>query len=85
VVAATLEEPGNRSFDLYQAAGDPTFFIHESWRSQEDLERHFSTPQVSTFKVSLEALALGPLELTQLKPLVNHQPGKGNEHEQTSM
>jgi quinol monooxygenase YgiN len=84
VVAATLEEPGNLSFDLYQTAGDPTFFIHESWRSQEDLERHFSTPHVSTFKVSLAALALGPLELTQLKPLVNHQPGKGNEHEQTS-
>ncbi len=84
VVAATLEEPGNLSFHLYQAAGHPTFFIHESWRSQEDLERHFSTPHVATFKVSLAALALGPLELTQLKPLVNHQPGKGNEHEQTS-
>ena len=76
VVAATRNEPGNLSFDHYRAAGDPTFFIHESWRSQEDLERHFSTPHVAQFKVSLATLALGPLELTQLEPLANHQPEK---------
>jgi pimeloyl-ACP methyl ester carboxylesterase/quinol monooxygenase YgiN len=84
VVAATRQEPGNLSFDLYQAAGDPTFFIHESWRSQEDLHRHFSTPYVSHFKVSLATLALRPLELTQLESLANHQPGRKENHEQTS-
>lgn len=84
VVAATREEPGNLSFDPYRAAGDPAFFIHESWRSQEDLERHFSTPHVANFKVSLATLAQGPLELTQLESLANHQPKQRKKHEHTS-
>ncbi len=85
VVAATREEPGSLTFDPYQSAADPAqLFVHESWRSVADLHNHFETPHVAELKVKLATLAIGPIELTQLEPLMNSQFTKAEVHAQTT-
>jgi pimeloyl-ACP methyl ester carboxylesterase/quinol monooxygenase YgiN len=85
VVAATREEPGNLTFDPYQAATDPSqFVVHESWSTLADLQRHLETPHVAEFTVRLATLGVGPIELTQLTPLADHPFTKGEAHAQTT-
>lgn len=42
---ASIEEPGNRRFDVLQREDDPTrFVLYEAYRSQADAAAHKETP-----------------------------------------
>lgn len=47
LVAATREEEGCISYDLYDSAATPgTFVTVERWRGQADLDTHLQTPHL---------------------------------------
>jgi quinol monooxygenase YgiN len=49
LVAATRQEEGCVSYDLYESAAAPgTFVTVELWRSQADLDAHMQTPHIAT-------------------------------------
>jgi quinol monooxygenase YgiN len=48
--AATLQEPGCRSYQAYLDRNDPgTLFIFEQWESEEALAGHFTAPHMAEF------------------------------------
>lgn len=48
LVEPTRTEDGCICYELHLDTGDPSFFMfYEVWRSQEDLDRHLSTPALS--------------------------------------
>lgn len=51
----TSKEPGSIAYNIYEEK-DGSFFLFETWRSLDDLERHFSTPYVRDFRSKVDAL-----------------------------
>ncbi len=48
---ASIQEPGNRRFDLLQDPADPTRFIfYEAYLTPEDVARHKETPHYAAFR-----------------------------------
>lgn len=42
---ASVQEPGNRRFDVLQSADDPTrFVLYEAYASEQDAQAHKQTP-----------------------------------------
>lgn len=42
---ASVQEPGNRRFDVLQSADDPTrFVLYETYASEQDAQAHKQTP-----------------------------------------
>jgi quinol monooxygenase YgiN len=48
LIAPTRREPGALSYDLHEEP-DGTLFLHEIWRTQQDLDRHRETPHMRAF------------------------------------
>ncbi len=48
LVKPTRTEEGHITYDVYQEKNGG-FFLHEVWRSQADLERHFKKPYIQDF------------------------------------
>jgi quinol monooxygenase YgiN len=49
LVEPTKAEAGNRGYELYSSAADPTVFVTmERWASQDDLDAHMMTPHIAT-------------------------------------
>lgn len=48
LVAATRAEEGCLSYDAFESTAQPGVFVTiESWRSQEDLDAHMTTPHIA--------------------------------------
>ena len=66
MVAATLREPGCRSYRFSAALDDPNhIFIFEEWDSMEALGAHFQSPHMAAFQAALPGLLAGPPTLTR--------------------
>ena len=62
----TRAEPGCINFDLHEAAESPgLFLVHENWKSEGDLRRHFEMPYLRSWIVKADALLAEPMELTR--------------------
>ncbi|MFT3760969.1 putative quinol monooxygenase [Thauera sp.] len=48
LVTPTSSEEGHISYNLFEE-NNGSIFLHEVWRSQEDLERHFQKPYIKDF------------------------------------
>jgi quinol monooxygenase YgiN len=59
LVAATLQEDGCLAYEAFESSAVPGVFVTiESWRSQEDLDAHMTTPHIAkAFEVLGDALA----------------------------
>lgn len=65
LVDSTRREEGCITYDLYRSSCDPAVFIfHETWRSQEDLDRHFEMPHLLAFRSKAGEMLTNPAELT---------------------
>ena len=62
MVAATLAEPGCKTYGFYADVEDPnTFLIFEVWESEAALTAHFGTPHMAEFNaVAPKFLAAPP-------------------------
>jgi quinol monooxygenase YgiN len=62
----TRAEPGCVNFDLHEAAEDSgLFLVHENWKSEEDLRRHFEMPYLRAWVAKADGLLAEPMELTR--------------------
>lgn len=61
LVTPTSKEEGFMTYNLYEEK-DGAIFLHEVWRSQQDLERHFDKPYVKDFVSRTSSLLDGPNE-----------------------
>lgn len=70
LVAATREEDGCIEYDAFESTATPGVFVTiESWRSQEDLDAHMTTPHIAkAFEVLGGAIA-GDVAIHPLNPL----------------
>ena len=68
---ATRAEEGCLSYDLYESAAAPGFFVTvEEWRSQEDLDAHMKTEHVgAAISAAAEHMA-GDFAVHPLIPVV---------------
>jgi len=52
----TGKEPGNLAYNIYEEE-DGSLFLFETWRSMDDLQRHFGKPYVKDFRSKVNDLA----------------------------
>ena len=70
LVAPTREEEGCINYDLHRSAEDPArILFYENWESQEDLDRHLTTPHVQKVIDQLPELTENGIEITVYKML----------------
>ena len=70
LVAATLAEEGCLSYDAFESSAQPGVYVTiESWRSQEDLDAHMTTPHVAKAFESLGGALAGDVAIHPLTPL----------------
>ncbi len=66
MVAASLKEPGCRTYGFYVDLTDPTSLVTvEEWESAEDVTAHFSSPHMAAFGARLPDFLASPVTLTQ--------------------
>ena len=76
VIEGTHGEEGCLTYALHRDKADPNrFVIVERWRSQEDLDAHFSQPHMTVIAGLADSLA-GPPEVVFCEPLPHGEPAK---------
>ncbi|WP_207796541.1 putative quinol monooxygenase [Sphingomonas oleivorans] len=64
LIAPSRAEPGCIAYDVHQSNEDPDlWFVHENWRSPEELAAHLERPHMQHFANELPALIKGDLTL----------------------
>lgn len=68
--AATRQEDGCLSYDLFESASAPgTFVTVERWRGQDDLDAHLKTPHIAeAMQASADHLS-GEIAIHPLRPV----------------
>ena len=76
--AQTHDEEGCLAYALHRAADDPTqLALIERWRSQEDLNEHFTKPYIAALGERAGEVLAEPAQVTFLTPLPGGDPAKG--------
>jgi (4S)-4-hydroxy-5-phosphonooxypentane-2,3-dione isomerase len=58
---ASVQEPGNRRFDVLQDAGDPAkFVLYEAYASAEDAAAHKATPHYLAWRETVAGMMAQP-------------------------
>lgn len=64
LIAATHEEEGNISYELYKHAGDGNLYIMvETWRDQEAVAAHNASPHFTGFAAKAGEFLTAPLDV----------------------
>jgi quinol monooxygenase YgiN len=51
MIAATVKEPGCKSYDLHSSITEPNCFVFvERWATREDLEKHFGSAHMAEWR-----------------------------------
>lgn len=70
LVAATREEDGCVAYTASESGTQPGLFVTvEEWRSQDDLDRHLTTPHVARAFEVLGPMLEGEVAIHPLRPL----------------
>jgi quinol monooxygenase YgiN len=70
MVRLTVVEPGCLRYELHEDQGDPEHLVLlEVWRDQVALDRHMETEHVRGLVRDVPQLAVGDIEMLQLRPL----------------
>ncbi|MFP5076189.1 putative quinol monooxygenase [Rhizobium sp. YIM 134829] len=65
-------EAGCINYDFHvDAADDCVFVFYENWRSQEDLDRHMTTPHLVPLISQMDRLLAKPVEIRHLRMISN--------------
>lgn len=71
LVAATREEEGCLSYDLYESASSPGVFVTvERWTGQDRLDAHMETPHIAAALAATEGALAGDIAIHPLVPVV---------------
>lgn len=64
LIAATLQEDGNLSYDLYEHAGrENEFIMVETWRDAEAMAAHSASPHFTGFAAKAPEFLAAPMDL----------------------
>lgn len=64
LVEPSRAEEGCISYDMHQSNDDPALWLaYETWRSEEDLARHFEMPYLKAFGESKDEVLAQPLDV----------------------
>jgi quinol monooxygenase YgiN len=67
LVEATLAEDGCLSYEAFESTATPGVFVTvESWRSQEDLDAHMTTPHIAKAFETLGGVLTGEVAVHPL-------------------
>jgi quinol monooxygenase YgiN len=67
LVAATREEEGCLAYDAFESATSPGVFVTiESWRGQDDLDAHMTTPHIARAFEVLGGVLVGEVAIHPL-------------------
>lgn len=70
LVAATREEEGCLSYDLYESAAAPgTFVTVERWTGQEALDEHMRSPHIGAALAAADGQLAGDIAIHPLVPV----------------
>ncbi len=59
MIAASRAEPGCLAYSYARDVVDPdTIRVFETWNSQEDLDRHFTTPHLKAWRAALGEIGI---------------------------
>jgi quinol monooxygenase YgiN len=73
LIAPSRSEPGCLAYAVHQGRDDPhQWFIHEVWRSPDDLAAHLEKPYVKTFLAQLPSLVEGEINMRAFY-LIDHE------------
>ncbi|WP_444926430.1 putative quinol monooxygenase [Microbulbifer sp. TRSA002] len=67
IVANTLEEEGCLQFVVHEDGEN--LFLYEEWRSQEDLDKHYTMPYITPIFEAYQEWLKGPVEINKLERL----------------
>lgn len=74
LIATSRHEPGCLAYTVHQGRDEPNeWFIHEVWRSPEDLAAHLERPYVKAFLAQLPALMDGEIDMRAFQ-LIDLEP-----------
>ena len=69
LVAATRQEPGCLSYELFESAAAPgTFVTLERWTGQDALDEHMRTPHIAAALAAAEGRLAGDIAIHPLLP-----------------
>ncbi|HMX72560.1 MAG TPA: putative quinol monooxygenase [Solirubrobacterales bacterium] len=78
VIEATHREPGCVSYALHQDNSDPnTLVLVERWKSQDDLNSHFTQPHMAEMGSLAADLLAGQPRIVFCSGIPKGDPGKG--------
>ncbi len=64
LVEPTHREAGCVTYVLHESTLDPTLFVfYETWKSQEDLDKHLKTPHLQAILARVDELLAQPPEI----------------------
>ncbi len=64
LVAPTQSEPGCVTYVLHESTEDPALFVfYETWKSQEDLDKHLKMPYLQAILTRVDELFAQPPEI----------------------
>jgi quinol monooxygenase YgiN len=70
LVAATREEDGCLGYEAFESTAQPGVYVTiESWRSQEDLDAHMTTPHIAKAFETLGGALTGEVAIHPLTAL----------------
>ncbi len=76
--AQTHEEEGCLAYALHRSPADPTqLALVERWRSQEDLNEHFTKPYIQALGERAAEVLDGAPQVQILEPVPGGDPAKG--------
>ncbi|WP_444918774.1 putative quinol monooxygenase [Microbulbifer sp. JMSA003] len=64
IVANTLEEEGCLQFSVHEDGEN--LFLYEEWRSQEDLDKHYTMPYITPIFEAYQEWLKEPVEINKL-------------------
>ena len=69
LLAPTHAEPGNEFYRLYESKVEGTFFFHELWKSQEDLDQHMQSTHLKQAEKAIPGLIQGSMVIHKVTQL----------------
>ena len=71
LLVPTCDEPGCKSYELYESDSTGRFYFDETWESEAALDQHIATPHFKYLKQAIGELLEEPFEVNILKRILS--------------
>jgi quinol monooxygenase YgiN len=71
MLVPTRDEPGCKSYELYESDSTGRFYFDETWESEAALDQHIATPHFKYLEQAIGELLEEPFEVNILKRILS--------------